>query len=178
MHPNGWLELDVDFRMNGIFDNNGINFSYPEEKITGLKWMGRGPYRVWKNRLRGQQFGVWHKKYNNTVTGESWDYPEFKGYHAETYWAVIETSEVPITVVTGSNDLFFRMLTPKRPEGTKQDHTSPPFPDGDISFLYGISAIGTKFHLPHRLGPQSQNIRQSQRREPNQRINLFFRFGE
>ena len=27
MQPDGWLELDVGFRMNGIFDNLGINFS-------------------------------------------------------------------------------------------------------------------------------------------------------
>ncbi len=54
----------------------GITFQYPEEKITGMKWLGRGPYRVWKNRLKGMQFGVWEKAYNNTVTGESWNYPE------------------------------------------------------------------------------------------------------
>jgi hypothetical protein len=39
MHPGGWLELDCEFRMNGVFDNLGINFSYPEEKITGMKWL-------------------------------------------------------------------------------------------------------------------------------------------
>lgn len=54
-------------------DYRGITFNYPEEKITGMKWLGRGPYRVWKNRLRGQKFGVWHKAYNNTITGETWD---------------------------------------------------------------------------------------------------------
>jgi hypothetical protein len=178
MHPDGWLELDCDFRMNGQFDNFGINFSYPEEKITGMRWMGRGPYRVWKNRLRGQQFGVWHKDYNNTVTGESWDYPEFKGFHSEMYWAVIENTEVPVTILTASNDLFFRMLTPERPVGAGQEHTSPPFPDGDISFLYGISAIGTKFHPAANLGPQSQKNVQHWAMEPNHRISLFFRFGE
>jgi len=57
-------------------DFAGITFNYPEEKITGMKWLGRGPYRVWKNRLKGQQFGVWHKDYNNTITGTSWDYPK------------------------------------------------------------------------------------------------------
>ncbi len=177
MHPNGWLELDCEFRMNGAFDNFGINFSYPEENITGMKWMGRGPYRVWKNRLRGQQFGVWHKEYNNTVTGESWNYPEFKGFHAETYWAVIENNELPFTVTTSSNDVYLRMLTPEKPEGAGQDHTSPPFPGGDISFLMGISPIGTKFHPAERLGPQSQkNIQHWTKLNKN--ITLFFRFGE
>ena len=48
-----------------------------------MKWMGRGPYRVWKNRIPGTNYGVWHKEYNNTITGESFEnlvYPEFKGY--------------------------------------------------------------------------------------------------
>jgi hypothetical protein len=67
-------------------DYAGINFSYPEEKVTGMKWLGRGPYRVWKNRLKGVPFGLYHKAYNNTVTGESWDIPEFKGYHSDFYW--------------------------------------------------------------------------------------------
>ena len=141
---------------------------------------GQGPYRVWKNRMRGQQFGVWHKEYNNTITGESWDYPEFKGHHAEVYWAVIETTEAPIIMVTRSNDLFLRMLTPDAPEEETEfkPHIAPPFPDGDISFLYGINAIGTKFHPAERLGPQSQRIRQFWTLEPNQRINVLFRFGE
>ncbi len=77
-------------------DFAGITFNYPEEKITGMKWLGRGPYRVWKNRMKGQQFGVWHKDYNNTITGASWAYPEFKGYHADLYWAVIENKEFAV----------------------------------------------------------------------------------
>jgi hypothetical protein len=178
MHPGGWLELDCEFRMNGTYDHLGINFSYPEANVTGMKWMGRGPYRVWQNRLKGMEFGVWHKEYNNTVTGESWDYPEFKGFHSEMYWVVVENTEVPFTVMTTSNDLFLRMLTPRDPEGARQDHTAPPFPDGDLSFLYGISPIGTKFHSPDRLGPQSRRIRQWWTLEPNQRINIFFRFGK
>ena len=32
--------------------------------------MGDGPYRVWKNRRKGNQFGIWTKEYNNTETGE------------------------------------------------------------------------------------------------------------
>lgn len=28
--------------------NLGLTFSYPEANCTGMKWLGRGPYRVWK----------------------------------------------------------------------------------------------------------------------------------
>ena len=53
--------------------------------------MGDGPYRVWKNRMKGTQFGIWTKEYNNTETGESpWIYPEFKGYYSNLYRCVFK----------------------------------------------------------------------------------------
>jgi hypothetical protein len=136
-------------------DFAGITFNYPEEKITGMKWLGRGPYRVWKNRMKGQQFGVWHKDYNNAITGASWDYPEFKGYHADLYWAVIENKESPFTVYTDDQSIFLQML---KPAHSKYEHESlkAAFPEGDIGFLNSISPIGTRFQVPSLLGPQSQ----------------------
>jgi len=68
--------------VKGSLDYAGITFSYPEKLVTGATLMADGPYRVWKNRIKGTQFGVYNKKYNNTVTGQSWDYPEFKGYYS------------------------------------------------------------------------------------------------
>jgi Glycosyl hydrolases family 2, TIM barrel domain/Glycosyl hydrolases family 2, sugar binding domain/Glycosyl hydrolases family 2/Beta galactosidase small chain len=136
-------------------DFAGITFNYPEEKITGMKWLGRGPYRVWKNRMKGQQFGVWHKNYNNTITGASWNYPEFKGYHADLYWAVIENKESSFTVYTDDQSIFLQML---KPDHSKYEHESlkAAFPEDDIGFLNSISPIGTRFQIPSLLGPQSQ----------------------
>jgi hypothetical protein len=136
-------------------DFAGIIFHYPEEKITGMKWLGRGPYRVWKNRLKGQQFGVWHKSYNNTITGASWIYPEFKGYHADVYWVVVENKESPFTVYTDDQSVFLQML---KPDHSKYEHESlkAVFPDGDIGFLNSIAPIGTRFQNPALLGPESQ----------------------
>jgi len=136
-------------------DYAGITFNYPEEKITGMKWLGRGPYRVWKNRLKGQQFGVWHKDYNNTITGANWNYPEFKGYHADLYWVVIENKESPFTVYTDDQSIFLQML---KPDHSKYEHESlkAAFPEGDIGFLNSIAPIGTRFQNPSLLGPESQ----------------------
>ena len=66
---------------------HGADDTYvPESEIKGVEYLGNGPYRVWKNRLKGNQFGVWNKTYNNTETGEApWIYPEFKGYHSNFY---------------------------------------------------------------------------------------------
>lgn len=136
-------------------DFMGLDFNYPEEKITGMKWLGRGPYRVWKNRMKGQEFGVWYKSYNNTITGASWDYPEFKGYHADLYWVVVENKESPFTVYTDDPSVFLQM---GRPEHSPDERASlrAAFPSGDIGFLTAISPIGTKFQMPDQLGPQSQ----------------------
>jgi hypothetical protein len=37
----------------------GITFRFPEQEVTGIKWFGRGPYRVWKNRIKGTSYGFW-----------------------------------------------------------------------------------------------------------------------
>jgi len=157
---NGLLQLEASplhGRMNDV-DYVGITFNYPEEKCKSIKWMGRGPYRVWKNRLKGSIIGVWEKEYNNTITGESFNnliYPEFKGYHGNLYWATLETSESDFTVISETPNLFFRLFTPGKPQRVSGG-TYPPFPEGDISFLYEIPAIGTKFKQASKLGPKSQ----------------------
>ena len=159
LHKNGLLKLETSplHKWFREVDFIGISFNYPEEKCTGVKWMGRGPYRVWKNRLKGSNFGVWEKEYNNTVTAETFNnlvYPEFKGYHANLYWATLETTESDFTVISETPNLFFQLFTPLKPEHVAGG-TYPPFPEGDLSFLYEIPAIGTKFKQPAALGPQS-----------------------
>ncbi|HKK61913.1 MAG TPA: glycoside hydrolase family 2 TIM barrel-domain containing protein, partial [Bacteroidales bacterium] len=157
---NGLLVLEVSSLSEKIFDVDfvGISFHYPEDKCEAVKWMGRGPYRVWKNRLKGSNFGIWEKEYNNTITGESFNnliYPEFKGYHGNLYWATLETEESDFTIVSETPNLFFRLFTPAKPKHVRGG-TYPPFPEGDLSFLYEIPAIGTKFKQAPRLGPKSQ----------------------
>ncbi len=156
---NGLLKLEADpLQRAGDIDFIGLTFNYPEEKCKGVKWMGRGPYRVWKNRLKGSNFGVWEKEYNNTITGESFNeliYPEFKGYHGNLYWATLETTESDFTVISETPNLFFRLFTPAKPENVKGG-VYPPFPEGDISFLYEIPAIGTKFQQADVMGPSGQ----------------------
>ncbi|MFT3933420.1 MAG: glycoside hydrolase family 2 TIM barrel-domain containing protein [Chitinophagaceae bacterium] len=150
------VEMEYSYTQKGVNDFAGISFNYPEEKITGFKWMGRGPYRAWKNRLKGQQFGVWEKKYNNSITGETWEYPEFKGYHANVYWAVIETKESSFKIYNENDGVFLQVLKPLKPKGAYNDNTSPAFPDGSIGIMSAIPPIGTKFQSADRMGPQSQ----------------------
>lgn len=148
--------LDYQYSINKETDYLGITFHYPEEKISGMRWLGRGPYHVWKNRLKGNQLNIWQKKYNNTITGESYNYPEFKGWHSELYWVTFQTKESDFTVYTGNENVFFQMLQPAKQVGIRNNNTLPPFPGNTIGFFNGISAIGTKFQEAKVMGPQSQ----------------------
>jgi hypothetical protein len=153
--PSGWLKLEVMYKAPYQNKFMGISFDYPEEQVTGVRWMGEGPYRVWKNRLKGNTLNVWSKAYNNTVTGESWVYPEFKGYHRNFYWATIESKEQDFTIVCPDEEVYLRLFTPEKPKGANNDNTSPEFPAGNISFMHGINPIGTKFSKPEAMGPNS-----------------------
>lgn len=158
--------------------NLGLTFSYPERICKGMKWLGRGPYRVWKNRISGTNYGIWHKDYNNTVTGESYDnliYPEFKGYHANMYWATFESDTAPFTVYSRTDGIFYRVFTPEEPKGSAK-RTMPEFPEGDISFLLDIPAI-CSFKPIEQQGPNSQpgNIR-IKKGDEGLRLNLMFDF--
>jgi hypothetical protein len=137
-------------------DARGIAFRFPDTAIQRVEWLGKGPYRVWKNRMKGPQFGYWQKAYNNTVTGESWLYPEFKGYHAEVYSTTLHTSYGSFSVMAGNQPFFLQLLKPQPPKGAYNENTAPPFPDGDLGFLQAISPIGTKFQAASQMGPQSQ----------------------
>ena len=181
LEKSGLLKLVANPLRDGVFDVDfvGISFNYPETKCTGVKWMGRGPYRVWKNRLKGSEIGVWEKEYNNTITGESFEnmvYPEFKGYHGNLFWATLETTESPITIISETPNLYFQLFKPGKPQQVAGG-TFPPFPEGDISFLYEIPAIGTKFFQIDRLGPTAKKGMFFERRgDDSYPIKLWFDF--
>lgn len=149
-------KLDYQYSIDRETDYLGITFNYPEEKINGMQWLGRGPYHVWKNRLKGQQLNVWQKNYNNTITGESYNYPEFKGWYSELYWVTVQNKESDFTMYTENENIFFQMLQPAKQVGIRNNNTLPPFPGNTIGFFNGISAMGTKFQEAKVMGPQSQ----------------------
>jgi hypothetical protein len=169
----GWLKLEVTYKAPNHNKFMGVSFDFPEDQVSGVRWMGNGPYRVWKNRMKGNTLNVWEKTYNNTITGESWEYPEFKGYYRNFNWATLQFKGQNFTVVCPDNDVFLRLFTPEKPKGAGNDNTSPEFPKGNISFLHGINPIGTKFTKAETLGPMSQ---------PNQYLyekgmTLYFNFN-
>jgi hypothetical protein len=187
LQKDGWLFYEagaLNQRMNDI-EYLGISFDYPEINCTGITWMGQGPYRVWKNRTLGQNIGVWQKDYNNTITGYSYDeliYPEFKGYHGKIYWATIESKEQNFTIVTETPNIYMGLYSPGKPEVLEHqksrfnDNTVPAYPEGDISFLYEISAIGTKFRGPEGTGRSGQKGIWKGHKGDDNPIKLWFKF--
>lgn len=109
IYGSGWLKLDYVFSFEGKVDYLGVSFNYPEDRIYRMKWLGKGPYRVWKNRLKGQTIDVWENTYNNFQPGTAWDYPEFPGYYDDLSWVVLITADGPLTIATDRDDLFLRI---------------------------------------------------------------------
>jgi hypothetical protein len=173
LRPDGWLKLNYQYWLTGTQSFMGITFNYPSNRVTAMNWLGQGPYRVWKNRSAGQEIFTHTKTYNFPWTGQSttygasygkpttqWSYPEFEGYHGQLYWATLQTTEQPITIVTPTTNLFLRVFTPPTTDQPSRNPPSynvdPPFPTGGISLLHGISAMGDKFEGPNAMGPAGQ----------------------
>jgi hypothetical protein len=150
----GWLALEYAYRLDAPCDLAGVHFDYPEAKVKSVRWFGKGPYRVWKNRLKGVRWGVWQNAYNDTTPGVSWDYPEFKGYFGEWRWAAFETEEGRLTMVTDAACGYLGIYRPN--EGPEPAKTKLYTPQTGLAALDAIPPIGTKFGEPGGYGPQSQ----------------------
>lgn len=149
----GWIRLDYEYTLDGDFDYAGLTIDCSEEDVEGAILLADGPYHTWKNRLRGNLLGLYDKAYNNTVTGESWDYPEFKGYYSHFHALKLKSKGTPLTIVCATDDLYLHLFTPHAPV-YRCPNVEPPFPDGGISILHCIPAIGTKFSTAQEGGPQ------------------------
>ncbi|WP_027386296.1 glycoside hydrolase family 2 protein [Chryseobacterium gregarium] len=176
LNQNGILELNYEYALSGDYPFAGVSFDYPENYVISAKWLGKGPYHVWKNRLQGQTYDVWQNLRNATRTGFSpWIYPEFKGYFDEVSWLQLNTAEGKITVGTKEEKMFVRLFDFYGIYGAEG---YPKLPTGNISFLDAIPPLGTvlAFNInsdTSTLGPES---------EPNHlngtfKRTLYFYFG-
>ena len=155
----GWLKLEysVDPAAQLAASNAvGVAFDYPEEKILGKTWLGDGPYRVWRNRLKGQTLSVWQTPCNATITGyKDWIYPEFAGYFANVRWMKLATTEGSLTIMLPDENTFMRVGTPQFPPPKVAGKTLVKMPPGVLAVVRDIPPIATKFHTAAQLGPQS-----------------------
>jgi hypothetical protein len=154
IYPSGWVRLDYEYELEGQFDLMGVTFDYPAERMVKMTWVGRGPYRVWKNRTEGGRLDFWTNPYKDHEPGRTWDFPEFRGYYKDWHWVRLETTEGRIIVLNGTRELFLGLYRPK--DGPDPRSTKLDVPEGGISLLHGIPAIGTKFLRAEQLGPEGR----------------------
>jgi beta-galactosidase/beta-glucuronidase len=146
----GGLYMNADYYFNGVVDLMGICFDYPEDKVKSKQWVGKGPYRVWQNRMEGPQYGYWKNDYNDPIPGESFEYPEFKGYFADVKWMQLETTEGKIGLETMGSKIG--VYTPR--DG--RDHLLYTLPETGISILKAIPAVRNKVNTTDLNGPSAQ----------------------
>lgn len=176
MFGSGWLSLEYTYTLQGEYPFTGISFTYPESFVLSAKWLGNGPFRVWKNRMMGGYYNVWENLYNNTQTGSApWIFPEFKGYFSDITWLQLSTVEGKFTVASKEEDLFVRLFDFY---GLSGDRPHPALPKGNFSLLDRIPPIGTKLALNINantpvLGPTSELNKVN---GPTKRT-LYFYFG-
>jgi hypothetical protein len=145
------LVVSYEIARAGAADILGIQFDYPETDVLAKRWVGAGPYRIWKNRLEGTQFGLHEAEYSRSTPGETFLYPEFEGFFGEWRWLEMKTRAGTVAIRNASRIPYFGLYRPT-PVATEL----LALPDVGWSFLHAVPPIGTKFALPDVLGPQSQ----------------------
>jgi hypothetical protein len=145
------LNLSYEIQYEQPVDVLGIRFDFPERDVTSKRWVGKGPYRVWQNRREGGVFGFHETTYNDAISGETYAYPEFKGYFDAWRWVTLATSSEHVTVENVGAVPHFGLFQPRGGVNPVLE-----LPDVGFSFLHVIPAMGTKFELPDKMGPQSQ----------------------
>ncbi len=94
---------------------------------------------------------MWENRYNDTTPGESWVYPEFKGYFRGWRWAAFDTNGGKVTVVNEADDSYLGVYKPKDGREGPLD-----FPETGLAFLDVIPAMRDKGLSPVQHGPQSK----------------------
>lgn len=150
--PDGKVTMDYQYNFSAVVDMMGIRFDYPEAKMQHKRWLGDGPYRVWQNRLQGTVYGLWENDYNDPIPGESFDYPEFKGYFAHVDWMKFSTEEGEISLTNKTPDTYVGVYQPR--DG--RDKLLYTLPESGISVLNVIPAVRNKVNATDLIGPSSQ----------------------
>lgn len=152
IQSNGEILLDYAYQYDGTVELMGIMFEYPENQVVSKRWLGEGPYRVWQNRIHGTNFGIWENDYNDPIPGETFIYPEFKGYFNNWKWLSLKTTEGTINIGNVSGSKYLGVYTPR--DG--RDALLYTIPQSGIAMLEVIPAVRNKVNSTDLVGPSSQ----------------------
>ena len=144
--------LDYEYRYDGVVELMGVKFDYPEKQMLSKRWLGKGPYRVWQNRLQGPTLDVWETEYNDPIPAETFTYPEFKGYFADWNWVDFKTTEGNFKMFNGTPNSYLGVYTPR--DG--RDAILYTIPESGIAVLDVIPGVRNKVNSTDLVGPSSQ----------------------
>lgn len=149
----GWIRANVRYETKKARDFFGVVFPLDLDNVEQMEWFGQGPTRIWKNRRQGT-LGHWTKSANSVTPPTAGHEPKLRGFYGNVYWLRLLTKNGPVVVLIES-DSDVGLVPPLFPEDSEEALAKVPKVEG-LGFFHGIPAIGTKFHPPGDLGPQSQ----------------------
>ena len=95
---------------------------------------------------------VWENDYNDPIPGETFTYPEFKGYFGDVSWMNIQTKEGTISLTNETPDAYIGVYQPR--DG--RDRLLYTLPESGISVLNVIPPVRNKVNSTDLCGPSSQ----------------------
>ena len=153
--PGGRVRVEYTYAFDGEADLLGLDLGTPAAAPQRIRWLGRGPYRVWKNRMKGTRLDVWENAVNDARPGEDWTFPEFRGYFHDWSFAVLDFAGGRVTLEQPDGPAFLGVFTPR-------DGTVGPLarlPETGLALLHAIPPIRNKFEPAELLGPEGQPTR-------------------
>ena len=165
LSPGGVVELSYEFAsISEALTYCAVGFDLPDEAVASKRWLGAGPFRIWGNRFKGPQYGLWENEYNDTVTGDEWVYPEFKGVFDQVDWMRLNLSSGSALVMDTEPGSRIGVLRPSNKEiplgETDRDYgprnATWDYPaQGGLFLFHKVPAVGAKFQDANKKGPQS-----------------------
>jgi hypothetical protein len=153
--PGGRVRVAYEYAFDGEADLLGLDLGMPSGALDRIRWLGRGPFRVWKNRMQGTRLDVWENAANEARPGEDWTFPEHRGYFHDWRFAVLDFAGGRMTLEQPDGPAFLGV-------GTPRDGAVGPLarlPETGIALLHAIPPIRNKFEPAELLGPQGQPAR-------------------
>lgn len=137
VNGNGWVNCEYVYRTKSSNDFAGVLFDYPEARVIHKRWLGEGPYPVWRDRTSGLTTGVWEADLNQTFNGvHKRGDAEFKGVFAGVRWLKLKTAEGDITILNNSSIPYLQLFTQEAPAGRTASRGLP----CGLAFLNALSA--------------------------------------
>ncbi len=129
----------LDYKLDCRANVEVLGFAFPPLKgASGVRWLGRGPHRVWNNRRQGQEFGLWQSR---GLEG---------GFFSDVDWMEVETEAGTYRFSVGMGTEVLACGAPED-DAAKAFCALPPFGPG---VFLRIPGIGGRDFAANETGPE------------------------